>query len=162
MNKIEFTVVSWTHSFHRVINWHQGLKSFALQDICKLHVDRQHGPRVLHDPVLVHVWRIVVAGSAGRKGKDLKSCAASQASEAGGNSSNIGTAKKQLHHKFYVVFGISKVRYQQTSLQCLPSFIGSYITSLKVFNNFLSSLLSSETTSRSMLIFGIWQKIHNH
>lgn len=37
--KIAFTAVSCTHSFHRVVNWHQGLKSFALQDIGKLHVD---------------------------------------------------------------------------------------------------------------------------
>lgn len=66
-NKIVFTEVSCTHSFHRVVDRHQGLKPFALQDIGKLHVDWQHGPRVLHDPVLIHVWCIVIAGSAGGK-----------------------------------------------------------------------------------------------
>lgn len=66
-SKIVFTAVPCTHSFHRVINWHQGLKPFALQDVGELHVDWQHGPRVLHYPVLIHVWCVVIAGSAGGK-----------------------------------------------------------------------------------------------
>lgn len=69
-------------------------------------MDRQHGPCVLHDPVLIHVWCIVIAWSAGKKRNDLKSCAASQASEEGGNSSYTGIANNQLNHKFHVVSGV--------------------------------------------------------
>lgn len=103
-------------------------------------MDRQHGPRVLHDPVLIHVWCIVIAGSAGRKRKGLKSCASSQASEEGGNFSSTGIANKQLNPIFHVVVGISNVKISQTSLQCLPSFSSSYITSSTFFSRLLSEL----------------------
>ena len=118
-------------------------------------MDRQHGPCVLHDPVLIHVWCIVIAGSAGRKRKDLKSCAASQALEEGGNSSYTGIANKQLNHMFHVVAGISNIKYQQTSRQWLPSFIGSYTTSSTFFNHLLSEL-SFRLKDHYQIYVNIW------
>lgn len=48
------------YPFHRIVHWHQSLKPFAMQNVCKFHVDGQHGSRVLHNPVLVHIWCIVI------------------------------------------------------------------------------------------------------
>lgn len=31
-----------------------------MQNVGKFHVDGQHGSRVLHNPVLIHVWCIVI------------------------------------------------------------------------------------------------------
>lgn len=42
-----------------------------MQEVGKLHVDRFHGARVLHDPMFVHIRGIVVARGAKRaKGKE--------------------------------------------------------------------------------------------
>lgn len=37
-----------------------------MEKVGELHVDGSHGAGVLHDPVFVHIWRIVVAGGAKR------------------------------------------------------------------------------------------------
>lgn len=37
-----------------------------MEEVSELHMNRSHGARVLHDPVFVHIWSIVVAGGAGR------------------------------------------------------------------------------------------------
>lgn len=37
-----------------------------MQEVGELHVDRFHGARVLHDPMFVHIWGIVVARGAER------------------------------------------------------------------------------------------------
>lgn len=65
---------SRAYPFHRVIHWHQRLKPFAMQHVCELHVDGQHGSRVLHDPVLIHVWGIVIAGSSEKIQKGVLLC----------------------------------------------------------------------------------------
>lgn len=36
-----------------------------MEEVGELHVDRSHGASVLHDPVFVHIWSIVVARGAG-------------------------------------------------------------------------------------------------
>lgn len=36
-----------------------------MEEVGELHVDWSHGASVLHDPVFVHIWSIVVAGRAG-------------------------------------------------------------------------------------------------
>lgn len=43
-----------------------------MEEVGKLHVDRSHGASVLHDPVFVHIWSIVVAGRAGMAQKSWK------------------------------------------------------------------------------------------
>lgn len=48
-----------------------------MEEVGELHVDRSHGACVLHDPVFVHVWGIVVAGGTGKaqggqEGTDMK------------------------------------------------------------------------------------------
>lgn len=37
-----------------------------MEEVGELHVDGSHGACVLHDPVFVHIWGIVVAGGARR------------------------------------------------------------------------------------------------
>ena len=38
-----------------------------MEEVGELHVDGSHGACVLHDPVFVHIWGIVVAGGASRR-----------------------------------------------------------------------------------------------
>lgn len=59
-----FAPFSLAHLFHGIINRQQSLKPFALQNICKFHVDRKHRACILHDPVLIHIWCMVVTRSA--------------------------------------------------------------------------------------------------
>lgn len=35
-----------------------------MQDVCKFHVDGQHGSCVLHNPVFIHIWCIVITRSS--------------------------------------------------------------------------------------------------
>lgn len=42
-----------------------------MEEVGELHVDWSHGASVLHDPVFVHVWSIVVAGRAGMAQKSI-------------------------------------------------------------------------------------------
>lgn len=47
-----------------------------MEEIGELHVDGSHGACVLHDPVFVHIWGIVIAGGARReRGADMKKTA---------------------------------------------------------------------------------------
>lgn len=50
-----------------------------MEEVGELHVDWSHRASVLHDPVFVHVWSIVVAGRARmaqkvKKKKEKKNC----------------------------------------------------------------------------------------
>ena len=53
------------YRLHGVVHRQEGLQALPLQHVGELHVDRLHGPRVTHDPVLVRVGRVVVARGAG-------------------------------------------------------------------------------------------------
>lgn len=53
------------YRFHGVVHGHEGLQALPLEHVGELHVDGLHGPRVAHDPVLVRVGCVVVAGRAG-------------------------------------------------------------------------------------------------
>lgn len=57
---------NYTNLLHRVIHRHECLQPLPMEEVGELHVDRSHGACVLHDPVFVHIWSIVVAGGAGR------------------------------------------------------------------------------------------------
>lgn len=43
-----------------------------MEKVGELHVDGFHGAGVLHDPVFVHVWGIVVAGGTAEAQRDTK------------------------------------------------------------------------------------------
>lgn len=65
-----------TDLLHRVVHRHQRLQPLPVQEVGELHVNGSHGPGVLHDPVFVHIWGVVVAGSAvdRKKGKRETTC----------------------------------------------------------------------------------------
>ena len=50
---------------HAVVHGQQRLQPLPLQHVGELHVNGLHGADVAHDPVLVHVWGIIIAGGAG-------------------------------------------------------------------------------------------------
>lgn len=67
----------YTYFLHRVIHRQERLQPLPMEEVGELHVDRSHGACVLHDPVFVHVWGIVVAGGTGKapggqEGTDVK------------------------------------------------------------------------------------------
>ena len=52
---------------YRVIYRHEGLQPLPVEEVGELHVDRPHRACVLHDPVFVHVWCIVVTWGSGQR-----------------------------------------------------------------------------------------------
>lgn len=56
----------YTYFLHWVIYRHERLQPLPMEEVGELHVDRSHGACVLHDPVFVHIWGIVVAGGTGK------------------------------------------------------------------------------------------------
>lgn len=55
---------------HRVVNGHERLQPLPMQEVGELHVNGSHWTGVLHDPVFVHIWGVVVAWSAAEIKKD--------------------------------------------------------------------------------------------
>lgn len=53
-----------TDPLHRVVHGHERLEPLPVQEVSELHVNWSHRTGVLHDPVFVHVWGVVIAGSA--------------------------------------------------------------------------------------------------
>lgn len=60
-----------------------------MEEVGEFHVDGSHWARVLHDPVFVHIWGIVVAGGARAHRREK------------GDQQVISTATQWLYFEFY-------------------------------------------------------------
>lgn len=66
LKTIQLIITQRIYLLHWVIHRHESLQPFPVEKVGELHVDGSHWACVLHDPVFVHIWCIVVAGGARR------------------------------------------------------------------------------------------------
>jgi len=64
MFRATWSLDHYIYLLHRVIHRQKCLEPFTMQEVGELHVDWFHGACVLHDPMFVHIWGIVVARGA--------------------------------------------------------------------------------------------------